>query len=177
MLASKAAVCVLAIGHSGPVGRPLPISLLLNWERANATAPHYAACSVSADGSFWLIRNPADQHVGSARHVLTWTTTAIVALVGRPGLEERRFTVDLSVDRMLLVKSYVLEVANARSRLSASTAAVFPLFGLALSLIDWQAKCNDWPAQLSSTGAVMRFAFGFLKHAPLPFVRIEWRSM
>ena len=161
VFASAASLFSIAIGLSVLAGWTLGVAILITWGLGTPMAPNAAGCSVLAGISLWLRRKHNQQSTRTDR-VAAQGSAIIVAVVGLVTLAEHIFRLSFGIDRVLLVGPLPPPLANARILMSPIAAGNFLLFGLALLLIDWRTRRDDWPAQFFSLGASVAPAFGLL---------------
>ena len=140
IFASLAAVFSMVVGLSVLAGWTLHIVVLLTWGASTPMAPNAAACFVLAGFSLWLLREKQNQSSAPVKNLTAKTAAAIVSLVGLLTLAEHLFTLDLGIDRLLLLGPPVGQTANSRILMSSITAGAFLLLGLALLAIDWRTR-------------------------------------
>ncbi|MGA9528638.1 MAG: PAS domain S-box protein [Terriglobales bacterium] len=157
---STASICSIVIGLSVLAGWRLNVPILLTWGGGTTMAPNAAACSLLAGISLWLVRSKNAQT--AARKMFANAAAAIVGLVGLLTLAEQVFAVDLGIDSLLVAAPVALDIVGARIRMSPVAAIIFLLFALALGLIDWRTRRNDWPAQFLSLATALAAVFGAL---------------
>jgi PAS domain S-box-containing protein len=162
IFASCTAVFSMAVGLSVLAGWTLRIAALLTWGAGTPMAPNAAACFVLAGLSLWLLREKHDRSSAPVRNLTARTAAAIVSMIGILTLAEHLFTLSLGIDRLMLLRPPAGQTAGARILMSPITAGAFLLFGLALLLIDWRTRREDWPAQFFCLAAAIAFPFGLL---------------
>jgi hypothetical protein len=162
VFASFAAVFSMVVGLSVLAGWTLHIAALLTWGAGTPMAPNAAACFVLAGLSLWLLREKQNQSSAPIKNLTAKTAAAVVSLVGLLTLAEHLFTLNLGIDRLLLLGPLVGQTATARIRMSPITAGAFLLLGLALLGIDWRTRREDWPAQFLCLGAALASSFGLV---------------
>ena len=162
IFASCAGVFSMAVGLSVLTGWTLRIAALLTWGAGTPMAPNAAACFVLAGLSLWLLREKQDRSSAPVRNLTAKAAAAIVSLVGLLTLAEHLFTLNLGIDRLLLLGPPVGQTATSRILMSPITAGAFLLLGLALLGIDWRTRREDWPAQFLCLGAALAFPFGLV---------------
>ena len=88
---------------------------------------------------------------------------ALAALLGLFSLAELFFGWNFGIDRWLVAAPSADRLGELRPRLMSSiTASDFIVLGLALLLLDWKTRRDDWPSQFLSLGAWTGSAFGLL---------------
>jgi PAS domain S-box-containing protein len=162
IFASLAAVFSMVVGLSVLAGWALHIAALLSWGAGTPMAPNAAACFMLAGLSLWLLREKQNQSSAPVKNLTAKTAAAIVSLVGLLTLAEHLFTLDLGIDRLLLLGPPVGQTANSRILMSPITAGAFLLLGLALLAIDWRTRREGWPAQFLCLGAALGAPFGLV---------------
>ena len=161
-LAGPASLLSIAIGVSELVGWKLGIAPLLTWGLSTPTAPNAAACTILAGVSLWLLRKENDQARARANTRVAQTAAVIVILVGLLTLAEHIFALRFGIDRLLLVGPLPPQLAQPRIQMAPAAAGNFVLFGVALLVIDWRTRREDWPAQFLCLGTAMTTLFGVL---------------
>ena len=162
IFASFAAALSMVVGLSVLAGWTLHIAALLTWGAGTPMAPNAAACFVLAGLSLWLLREKQNRSSAPIQNLTAKTAAAIVSLVGLLTLAEHLFTLNLGIDRLLLLGPPTGQTASARILMSPITAGAFLLLGLALLGIDWRTQREDWPAQFLCLGAALAFPFGLV---------------
>jgi PAS domain S-box-containing protein len=161
VFASAASVFPIAIGLSVLAGWALGFVDVLTWGLGTPMAPNTAGCIVLAGVSLWL-RRKHDQRPTRAGRAAAQTMAAIVAVVGSLSLEEHLLRLNFGIDRLLLITPLPPQLAGAPVLMSPISAGYFLLLGLALLLIDWKTRRDDWPAQFLCLGSALAPAFGLL---------------
>jgi two-component system sensor histidine kinase/response regulator len=158
--ATASSVFAVGVGLSVLAGWNLHIVLLLTWGAATPMAPNFAAASVLAGLSLWLLRTNGHPHFACARQLAARAASASAGLIGALGLAEYLFSVDFGIDRLLLVTAPTLATAGLRVRMSPIGDAMLVLLSLALLTIDRRTGRRDWPAQFFALGGILGAAFG-----------------
>ena len=122
--------------------------------------PNFAAASVLAGLSLWLLRTPENSPFSFVRLFTARAASVITGLIGAFSLAEFLFNLDFGIDRLLVITAPTLATAGLRLRMSPIGAAMFVLLSLSLLTIDRRTLRLDWPAQFLALPAMMGAAFG-----------------
>jgi len=164
VFASAASLFSIAVGVSGLCGWAFHITVLGTWGAARVRmVANTAACFVLIGLSLWLQRKKDEPSFPRARKLAARTSAAIAALTAALSLTEHLFGWDFHIDQLLAPVPPLERIAGVRPGLMASCTAADLLFlSLALFLLDWKTRSNDWPAQFLAIGAAMGAIFGHL---------------
>ncbi|MGC2612298.1 MAG: PAS domain S-box protein [Candidatus Sulfotelmatobacter sp.] len=157
--ASAASVFSMVIGLSGLSGWALHLSRLTTWGFAPVKmVANTATCFLLLGASLWLLRNRSCTRTA---RVAANTMAGTAALVGLLSLVEHFLGRDFSIDQLLVAVSRADRAAGLRPGLMSSiTASDFLVLGLALLLLDWKTRRDDWPTQFLCLGAAVQTGFG-----------------
>jgi len=159
-VATASSVFVVAAGLAVLAGWNLHIVTLLTWGAATAMPPNFAAASVLAGLSLWLLRTPDNSPFSSVRQLTARAASVSTGLIGALSLVEFLFQLDFGIDRLLLATAPTLATAGLRIRMSPIGAAMFVLLSLSLLTIDKRTLRLEWPAQFLALASMMGAAFG-----------------
>jgi PAS domain S-box-containing protein len=160
VFASISSLFAVGAGLIVLAGWNLHILVLLTWGAATPMAANFAAASVLAGLSLWLLRKKNNPHLSGTRLLRARATAAMAGLIGALSLAEYIFSVDFGIDRLLLVTAPTLATAGARIRMSPIGASLFVFLSLAMLMIDRQTRRGGWPAQFLVLFASMASVFG-----------------
>jgi PAS domain S-box-containing protein len=163
VFASAASLFSVAVGMSGLAGWLFHIPALTTWGIAPVKmVANTAACFVLLGASLWLLRKSHTHPCTWTRRFAANTAAAMAGLVGWLSLLEHLFGQDLHIDQLLFLVPASDHAAGVRAGLMSSiTASNFLILSLALLLLDWKTRRDDWPAQLLGFGATLGTMFGF----------------
>ena len=164
VFASATSVFSVVVGLSGLAGWGFRISGVTTWGIAPVKmVANTAACFVLIGVSLWLLRKHGSEPITRVRRFAANTVAATAALIGLASLAEHLFGLDLGIDQALAVVSAADHAAGVRPGLMSSlTALDFLILGLALVMLDWRTRRNDWPAQFLCLAAALPASFGLL---------------
>jgi len=162
IFASAASVFSIAVGVSGLAGWKFHITTLLTWgDPPVRMVPNAAACLVLLGISLGLQGRKDNQSFAWARKLSAKTLAAIVCLVGLLTLAEHIFGWDFGIDQLWVVVPSGEKIPGLRPGLFATTTSCdFVLLSVALMLLDWQTRRDDWPAQYFCIWSAMAGIFG-----------------
>ena len=162
VFASAASVFSIAVGISSMVGWAFHIPGLTTWGLAPVKmVANTAVCLALLGISLWLRRSQNGQPSSRAGGFAANVSAAVAALVGLLSLIEHLSRSDLGIDQLLAHVSAAEHAAGVRSGLMSSiTASDFVILGVALLLLDWRTRRNDWPAQFLCLTAAVATTFG-----------------
>jgi len=173
IFAAAASLFSVAVGISVLWGCVFHITALKNWLPGRITTRANAAlCFVLLGVAFWLLRKDGDNRVAGQKRLAAGIAAAIVTLAGLLSLAEYLFGWNLGIDQWLTFASAGEDVGGVRPGLmSPITALDFFLLGVAVLLLDWKTRRNDWPAQFLCLGVAIGAAFGLLALVLVPNAR------
>jgi PAS domain S-box-containing protein len=164
VFASVASVFSMAVGLSALAGWAFRIPGLTTWRLSPVKmVPNTAACFILLGASLWLLRKNDSQPSSRMRELSANTVAVVAGLVGLASLTEHIFGLALGIDQVLAVVSAVDHAASVRPGLMSSiTASDFLVLAIALLLLDWRTRRDDWPAQFLCLAAIIPTSFGLL---------------
>jgi hypothetical protein len=125
-------------------------------------APNAAACFLLVGLSLLLLSGKDKRPFAQVRKLIAPASAALVGLVGSLTLAEQMFGSNLRIDQLLLLRSPGPPIADARIVMGPVAAGAFLLLSLALLVIDWRTRGENWPTQLICLAAAFAPVFGVL---------------
>jgi PAS domain S-box-containing protein len=164
VFASVASVFSVVIGLSGLACWAFHIRGLTTWGIAPVRmVANTALCLVLIGIPLWLLRKRDSPSLTQRRRVAANALASSAAVVGLLSLAEHVFGWDFGIDQLLAtVPSAGLAVGLRPGLMSSITAFDSLVLGLALLLLDWKTRRDDWPAQFLVLGAMIGTVFGLL---------------
>ena len=162
-LASASVAFTVIVGLSGLAGWKFHIEALQTWGVAPVKmVANTSACFLLLGVSLWLLKNINSPPVGAWR-IVAKTSAAIAGLAGLLSVLEHIFGLDFGIDQRLALVSAADHAAGVRPGLMSSiTALDFLMLGLALLMLDWKTRRDDWPAQFLIVGTTVPTTFGLI---------------
>ena len=159
----SAAFSVL-VGLSGLAGWKLGIATFYTWGAGPVRmVANTAAGFVLMGISLWLLRKRDNHPFEQTRKLAAKIAASVASAMGLLSLAEHAVGWDFGIDQLLIAVSPADRIAGLRPGLMSSiTAADFFVLGIAVLLLDWKTRRNDWPAQFLCFGTFLGAVFGLI---------------
>lgn len=160
---ATASLFSMAVGISGVLGSALHIRFLTTWGVEPVTMKvNTAACFLLAGVSLWFLRESSPSSSRASKFIGRGTAV-LMGLAGLLSGLEYFLAWDLGVDQLLTAALPDSTTSALHPALmSPITAFNFMVLAVALLLLDWRTKSNDWPAQFFCVVGGIGASFGFL---------------
>ncbi len=167
LLSTFAAISALfsvAVGLSGVLAWKLHIPSLKNWGVGVATMKaNTAACFLLTGIALWWLRKKNTQTSSQITNLAGRSLAAVVALTSLLSLVEHFLDRTLGIDELLAAAFPLDPIGSPQPGLmSPITAANFLMLSLALLILEWRTRRDDWPAQFLCVGAAVGASFGLI---------------